>query len=173
MSKNKSDRTPLKLPFYRPTPASLLDDELYKVFLTAAFLAEHEGKDYVSTTTFVKALVHRSPENISDLFERLPSGAIPEPQIVNEGRQIDGAESLASLEKLKSFSPCINSAMENLTPKVDDKTERKLSSKDVFVDIARYSGGKSTQLLRSHGVSKEKLETLVEDLGWELIERDS
>ena len=49
----------------------------------------------------------------------------------------------------------------------------EISSEDVFVDIARFSGGKSTMLLLSKGVTRQKVESMVEELEWELIERDS
>lgn len=147
---------------------SKIDNNLHQVFEIAALLAEKEGKDYVSTTTFVKALVHHNPGSILELFERLPSGALPIPSQDIEVVQTNG---IGSLKKLNSFSPCVNSAMANLLPKID--STRKLSSEDVFVDIALYSGGRSTERLRSHGVTKEMVDLLVRELRWDLIQRDN
>jgi hypothetical protein len=59
--------------------------------------------------------------------------------------------------------------MANLTPRVSN--DDKLSSEDVYIDIARYATGKSTQRLRSHGVSKQDVERIVKQLGWQLVER--
>lgn len=140
-----------------------IDAELQKIMAVAATLADMEGKNYVSTTNFVKALMFLKPGNISDFFEELPEGALPE-SVPNDVRiQRD------ALEKIDSFSPCIKSAMSNLTPRITSQST--LSSEDVYIDIARYATGKSTQRLRCHGVNKEDVEKIVRQLGWELVER--
>ncbi len=141
-----------------------IDNDLRKIFIVAATLAEMEGKNYVSTTNFVKALMFLRPGKISDFFGRLPQGALP------ESIPDDVPLHVSALQSLGSFSPCINSALTNLTPKVS--SDERLSSEDVFIDIARYATGKSTQRLRSHGVSKQDVEKIVKQLGWQLVERD-
>ena len=132
--------------------------------VVAATLAEMESKTYISTTNFVKALMFLKPGKISEFFSRLPEDALPE--------SVLGAvpTHVSALQSLDSFSPCINSTMANLTPKVS--RDEKLSSEDVYIDIARYATGKSTQRLRSHGVRKHDVEKIVEQLGWQLVERD-
>mgnify|MGYP005857021233 CR=1 FL=1 len=141
-------------PLDRMGATTSIDDDLKRVFETAAALAESERKHYVSTTTFFQALVYHAPGQISDLFELLPDGALPEPVSLEESPGMDES-GLGPFEQLQSFLPCINSAMSNL--KIGESTnERKISSEDVFVDIARYSGGKSTRRLRAHGVTKRK-----------------
>lgn len=141
-----------------------IDDELRNILVVAATLAEMEGKNYVSTTNFVKALMFLKPGKISDFFNRLPEGALPE--LVSK----DVPMHISALQSLKSLSPCINSAVENLTPKISNN--EKLSSEDIYIDISRYATGKSTQQLRSHGVSKHDVEKIVKQLGWQLVERD-
>ncbi|CAJ1961467.1 unnamed protein product [Cylindrotheca closterium] len=143
-----------------------IDSELVQVFETAALIANVQGKDYISTTTFVQALLHCSPGKITELFQKLPEGSLPKEAQLEAMSEIAGSELLDGME---SFSPCIDSALSNL---LHPGAERSISSEDVFVDIARYSGGKSTMLLRSKGVTKEKVESMVSDLGWELIERE-
>jgi hypothetical protein len=59
--------------------------------------------------------------------------------------------------------------MSHLTPEV--APEEKLSSEDVYIDIARHGTGKSTRLLRRHGVSKADVEKIVGQVGWHLVER--
>jgi ATP-dependent Clp protease ATP-binding subunit ClpA len=140
------------------------DEELRKILAVAATLAEMEGKNYVSTTNFVKALMFLRPGNISDFFGELPEGALPEPGVTNVRIQA------TALTKLDSLSPCISSAISNLAPRIT--TEERLSSEDVYIDIARYAAGKSTQRLRCHGVNKENVEKIVRQLGWKLVERD-
>ncbi|MEQ1905950.1 MAG: toll/interleukin-1 receptor domain-containing protein [Pirellulaceae bacterium] len=141
-----------------------IDLELQKIMAVAAALGEMEGKTYVDTTNFVKALMFLKPGNISDFFEELPKGALPDSVVSNVRIQSN------ALRKLESFSPCINSAINNLAPRI--ATEEKLSSEDVYIDIARYATGKSTQRLRSHGVNKENVEKIVQQLGWKLVERN-
>lgn len=141
-----------------------IDEELQKILAVAATLADIEGKNYVSTTNFVKALMFLKPGKISDFFEELPEGALPESVTNNVPIQAN------ALGKLGSFSPCISSAMSNLAPRIASETT--LSSEDIYIDIARYATGKSTQRLRCHGVNKEDVEQIVKQLGWELIERD-
>ena len=143
-----------------------IDRDLVQVLEAAALIANVQGRDYISTTTFVQALRHCSPGKITELFQKLPEGALPKKPQVEAMGEISGSE---LLDRMASFSPCINSALSNL---LHSATERPISSEDVFVEIARYSGGKSTMLLRSKGVTKEKVESMVTDLGWELIERD-
>jgi hypothetical protein len=43
-------------------------------------------------------------------------------------------------------------------------------SEDVFVDIARYGTGESVRQLRTHGISRELIGTMVRDLGWQILE---
>lgn len=143
-----------------------IDGDLMQVFETAAQIANVQQKDYISTTTFVQALLHCSPGKIVELFQMLPEGALPKTPQLEAMDETSGSELLDGME---SFSPCIDSALENL---LQPAAERPISSEDVFVDIARYSGGKSTRLLRSKGVTKKKVESMVTDLGWELIERE-
>lgn len=143
-----------------------IDGDLAQVFETAAQIAKVQQKDYISTTTFVQALLHCSPGKIAELFQMLPEGALPKAPQLEAMHETTGSELLDDME---SLSPCIDSALENL---LQSAAERPISSEDVFVDIARYSGGKSTMLLRSKGVTKKKVESMVTDLGWELIERE-
>ncbi len=131
----------------------------------AATLAKLDNKNYIATTNFVKALMVIKPGRISEFFDALPSEALP------DGVPTNIPIRLESLKELNSFSPCINSAMSNLTPKVSD-TDR-LSSEDVYIDIARHGTGKSTRLLRNHGVSKDVVEQIVGQLGWQLVERSA
>eukprot|EP00977_Amphora_coffeiformis_P010412 scaffold2433_cov159-Amphora_coffeaeformis.AAC.9 len=152
-------------PLDRLRATASIDEDLKQVFKTATALAESQGKDYDSTTAFFQALIYHAPGRIFVLFQLLPVGALPE-LVSLEGSPGMDESGLGPLEKLKYFFPRINSTMTNLVPKIDPSTsERKISSEDVFVDIARYSGGKSTQRLRSHGVTKEKVDSMVTDLG--------
>lgn len=152
------DMNPLLKPIW-----SHVDDDLRQILVIAATLAQLEGKNYVSTTNFVKSLMVLEPGRISDFFGKLPGGALP------DSIPEDIPVQLSALQSLDSFSPCINSAISNLTPEV--LPQDKISSEDVYIDIARYATGKSTQRLRSHGVNKTDVENIVKQLGWHLVER--
>ena len=149
---------PLLKPIWR-----YLDDDLRQIMAVSATLAQLENKNYMSTTNFVKALMVLKPGRISEFFNKLPEGALP------DSVPADIPMRFEALKSLDSFSPCINSAMSNLTPKVTPA--ERLSSEDVYVDIARHGTGKSTKLLRSRGVSKADVEHIVGQLGWHLVER--
>ena len=140
-----------------------IDDELRHILVVAATLAQLESKNYVSTTNFVKALVVVKPGRITEFFDRLPQGALP------NSSHTEASERLDSLESLESFSPCIDSAFSSLTPEI--AKDEKLTSEDIYIDIARHGAGKSTRLLRSRGVSKSDVEDIVKQLGWHLVER--
>lgn len=142
-----------------------LDDELRKIMAVAATLAQIDNKDYIATTNFVKALMVIKPGRISEFFDALPPNALPEDVPSNISLRMD------SLKQLDSFSPCISSAMSHLTPMISETGQ--LSSEDLYIDIARYGTGKSTRLLRNHGVSKEAVEQIVSQLGWQLVERSA
>lgn len=140
-----------------------IDDEFRRILVVAATLAQLEAKTYISTTNFVKALMVLQPGRISEFFDRLPDGALP------DSIPSDVPMRLEALANLESFSPCIDSAMFHLTPEVSE--DAPLSSEDVYIDIARHGTGKSTRLLRRHGVSRADVEHIVGQLGWHLVER--
>lgn len=154
-----ADANPLLRPIW-----PYIDDELRNILLVAATLAQIESKKYVSTTNFVKALMVAQPGQISEFFNKLPQGALPESNPAEDPVRLD---SLASLE---SFSPCIASAFSNLASEAT--ADKRLSSEDIYIDIARHGTGKSTRLLRSHDVSKSDVEDIVGQLGWHLVERN-
>jgi hypothetical protein len=47
----------------------------------------------------------------------------------------------------------------------------KLSTAEVFVDVAKYGTGPSVAQLREQGITPEEIDRLVEELGWEVSER--
>ncbi len=138
-----------------------IDDELRQIMVVAATLAQVENKTYVSTTNFVKALMVLKPGRISEFFNRLPIGALPDSVPEDVPKHL---EALASLE---SFSPCINSAMSHLTPLVarEDKARAR-----TCISISPDTDEASQPVfLRSKGVSKEDVEYIVNQLGWNLV----
>ena len=142
-----------------------MDEELQKTMSVAATLAKHADKNYISTTTFVQALMLLKPGQISDFFQQLPPGALPEEPQGPSSSSTTGTDN--AFQSIDSFSPCINSAMANLP----SEPSTILSAEDVYIDIARFAKGKSTQRLRLNGIEKSDVEKIVSQLGWQIIER--
>lgn len=139
-----------------------LDDHLQDALLLAASAARRQGKSYISTTNLFAALRRLSPElPLADFFEQLPEGALPE--------SISEQPDVTAIDSIESLSPCVNSAMKHLVPQAAQ--QQKVSSQDVFIDIALHANGKSTRRLRTHGVDVVKVHEIVKQLGWTVLER--
>lgn len=140
-----------------------LDADLQDAFVLAATAAVRSGKDYISTTTLFAAIRRLSPEPLPRLFEQLPPAAV-EDSIPTE---LDAdAEALGGI---RSFSPCVDTALEQLSPLAS--SEHRITTGDLFLDIARYGTGKSTMRLRTHGVSRDRINEIIRQLGWVILER--
>lgn len=140
-----------------------LDENLQDAIVLAATAAHRDGKDYISTKTLFASLRRLHPEPLPDFFSQLPEGALPEPI------PADVAVDTTKLNSISSLSPCVESSLSNLAPKASPRN--RLSSEHIFVDIARHGGGRSTLRLRQHGFTKEVVEEIVRQLGWQVIER--
>lgn len=169
-----------------------MDADLQDAFALAGAAARRQGKNYISTTQLFSALRRLSPhKSLADFFEQLPEGALPEstPQAI--------PIQVEALNGIESLSPCVNAAMAHLSPSLPSSdgdpsssstspgalgttttttdnlinTGIKISSKDVFVDIAIHGKSKSTVRLRTHGVDESTVEGIVEQLGWRVLKR--
>jgi len=144
-----------------------LDEDLQDAFALAATAARREGKDYISTTTLFAALRRLSPEPLAEFLQQLPEGALPDsvPSAV--------VAEVVALDDIQSLSPCVNAAMANLTTQPSHPTGRavRISSEDIFVDIALHGNSKSTVRLRTHGVDQAKVISIVKQLGHEVLMR--
>lgn len=149
-------------PIFQPVWGRL-DGNLQDAFALAATAARREGKDYISTSSLFASLRRLHPAPLPDFFNQLPDGALPES--IPEDIPID----VSSIDSIKSLSHCVNSSIDQLTPQATN--ENKVSSEDVFVDIARHGTGGSVLQLRTHGIDETKIEKIVRQLGWQLLER--
>ncbi|MCX4239432.1 serine/threonine protein kinase [Paraliomyxa miuraensis] len=140
-----------------------LDADLQDAFMLAATAALRGGKDYISTTTLFAAIRRLSPEPMPRLFEQLPPAAV-EDSIPTSLDTDAGA-----LGGIRSFSPCVDTALEQLSPLAT--SEHRITTEDLFLDIARYGTGKSTMRLRTHGVSRDRIDEIIRQLGWVILER--
>lgn len=141
-----------------------LDENLQNAFALAATAARREGKDYISTSTLFASLRRLNPVPLLDFFRHLPDDALPEP--IPEDVPID----VSAIDSINSLSPCVNSSMSSLTPKATP--QNKVSSKDIFIYLARHGTGKSVWRLRARGVGETQIEEIVRQLGWQVMQRE-
>jgi hypothetical protein len=112
-----------------------------------------------------QALVRLRDDSVSVLIESLPAEALPDP--------IDAAvprENRLLLEEKPLLSDCVADSLEHfqeLRP-----LPRKISSADMFVDIAKHGHGESVSRLRHHGIGKQQIEERVQELGLLILQRN-
>ncbi len=140
-----------------------LDHNLQDAFALAANAASREGKDIISTRTLFASLRRLHPGRLTEFFDQLPADALPKP--VPDDIPVD----TRALEGIRQFSPCVQDSINHLTPSAT--AERKLTSEDVFIDISKHGTGKSVRRLRTHEVDVAKINKLVGQLGWKVVER--
>jgi serine/threonine protein kinase len=140
-----------------------LDPDLQDALSLAFNQARREGKSRISTRLFFAAVHRLKRGNVPKLLDQLPEGCLPEP--------ISHDVSLESriLDENPLLSNCVANAMNHLGPKAGP--EHKLTVADVFVDVAKFGTGDSVVRLRRHGVSADKIDRLVEQLGWKVTRR--
>jgi hypothetical protein len=63
----------------------------------------------------------------------------------------------------------VENALTRLGKRADPR--HKLSTAEVFVDVAKHGIGPSVAHLWERGITPEKIDCLVEELGWEIRER--
>ena len=140
-----------------------LDPDLQDAFALAATMALRERKDCISTSALFSALQRLNPSRLSDFLARLPTDALP--KSIPDDVEVDPK----AIQKIRFLSPCVESSLKNLSPQAT--SENRLTSKDIFIDIARHGTGESVRRLRTHGVDGEKVNEIVRQLGWTIIER--
>lgn len=140
-----------------------LDPELQDALSMAYNQARREGKNIISTRTFLAALVRLKPEPLPDFFRRIPQNVVPQP-ISDE---VTAAKLLLNESPL--LSNCVGESLKSLVPKAT--SQNRLTSADVFVDIAKHGTGYLAKQLWSHGITQERINELVEELQWNVVAR--
>jgi hypothetical protein len=139
------------------------DPDLQDAMSVAFNQAKREGKTRISTRTFFAAVARLKPARFAPLLDRLPEDALPEPV----GQDVPRESSILEEEPL--LSTCVENALSHLGPKADP--HHKLSAAEIFVDVAKHGSGASVAHLREKGVTPEKIDRLVDELGWEVRQR--
>jgi hypothetical protein len=142
---------------------SSFDPELQDALSVAYNQAKREGKTRISTRTFFAAVARLKPGQLAQFLDRLPEAALPE--AVGE----DVPRESAILREEPQLSTCVENALSHLGRKADP--HHKLSTAEVFVDVAKHGTGASVAHLRKQGITPEEIDRLVEELGWEVRKR--
>lgn len=140
-----------------------LEPDLQDALALAYNQAQRDGGNEIKTRYFFAALARLRPASIAEFLNRIPAEAMPKP--VNES--VSTKKIL--LEENPLLSPCVDDSLRHLSPKVS--SERKLSSADVLVDIAEHGTGNSVARFRRSGITSERVNEIVNELGWEVIRR--
>lgn len=135
--------------------------ELQMALLMAHSQGLGEGHNRIKTRNFFSALLRLRPEPLSELFSLLPAEAFPDP---TEGQIL--SERLM-LQENPLLSACIEDSLRHLGARATDQD--KLTSADVFVDIAKFGTGNSVSRLRTYGITPDKIDQLIQQLGWQII----
>jgi hypothetical protein len=143
------------------------DSGLQDVLALAAAEAQRNSKSRISTRHLFSAMLRLQPGHISELtrwIQTIAPGALPEPIGANVGLDRE------LLRRPFPISTCLEDSLASLAPK--STSQRRLASEDLFVDIARYGTGASIRRLRTHGIDRETIHRIVQQLGWHILERD-
>ena len=145
-----------------------LEPDLTDALALAALAARRDGKNVVDTHYFLGALgrlqsVGRNgSEQLSTLLEKLPSGALPPPIAFLD------VPNKAFLNEPVLFSRCVR---DSLTSLVAAAKNQKVSSKDVFVDIAKHGHAASVNKMRQSGVTPEYVDNILSRIQMNVLER--
>lgn len=139
-----------------------LAPNLQDAFVLAANDAKRKGKDIISTRTFFAALNRLNPDRLPEFFDEIPKESLPTPTS-NEVKMDQSA-----LKEINLFSNCVKTSIDTL---IDVAVERKITTEDMFIDIAKNGTGQSVRKLRRFGVDEDRIKEIVNQLGWTVIER--
>jgi hypothetical protein len=140
-----------------------LSPDLQDALALAATDARRNGREVISTRTLFAALRRLHPEPLREFFDHLPSAALPE--ALPESLSVDRG----ALAEIDSFSTCVQDSLAHLTLRAS--SQQRVSAEDIFIDIARHGKGKSVQRLRTYGVDVSRVNEIVGQLGWRILER--
>ncbi|CCQ57934.1 MULTISPECIES: hypothetical protein [Crocosphaera] len=135
-----------------------LDSSLQDALALAALQAKRKGKNHISTNNLFATLRRLNPEPLSNFFKKLPTDALPEP--ISEDISVDDK----IFGKVYSLSPCITTSLTKLSSHII--SQKKITSQEVFVDLAKYCRGNAVKRLRTCGVNPKKIDSIVKQLGW-------
>ena len=128
-----------------------LDADLQDAFSLAFNKKRRTGSMRISTRDLFEAMSRLGTGPLRDLFNQLPSGALPDPA----PSDIPIDRTLLSAEPL--LSDCVHDSLSEFRKFAARPS--KLSPVDLFVDVAKHGEGASVVRLREHGVDPDAMET--------------
>ncbi|MBE0681101.1 MAG: hypothetical protein IH589_04245 [Anaerolineales bacterium] len=140
-----------------------LEPDLQDAFSMAYNQARRDGVNVIKTRYLIAALAKLNTESISEFLKHVPVKALPKP--INTGITTERT----ILDENPTLSGCVEDSLKHLSPKASNA--RKLSSADLLVDIARYGTGNSVARLRNNGITEERVNEIVSEMGLDLINR--
>jgi hypothetical protein len=141
-----------------------LDPSLQDAFSLAYNKKRRQGGNRISTKDLFQALVRLRDDSVKMLIDSLPQGALPAP--VGPGVS---AEKQLVLEESPLLADCVADSLEHFGEL--ENLPRKISTADMFVDIAKYGHGESVARLRKHGVGRRDIDEQVRRLGLSVLRR--
>jgi hypothetical protein len=138
-----------------------LEPDLQDALAVAYNEARRNHQSIISTRRFFAALARLQPELLKTL--KIPKESLPDP-ITEPYTRKDFL-----LSEDYRLSSCVEDSFRALVPKTT--SQRKLSSVDVFIDLAKHGHGNSVAQLREHGITSEKVNQTVKELNLNPIER--
>jgi hypothetical protein len=143
-----------------------LDANLQDAFSLAYNKKRRQGGNRISTKDLFQALVRLRDDSVNALIDSLPADSLPDP--------IDTAvpkENRLVLEERPLLADCVADSLEHF--KELDPLPRRISSADMFVDIAKHGHGASVARLRDHGIGTKQIDERVQKLGLPILRRRS
>ena len=140
-----------------------LEPDLQDALALAYNQSRRYGANIIRTRYLFAAIVRLRPKPLDELLDLLPASALPEPISKN----ITAERHL--LREHPALSACVEHSLKHLSKRASPK--KRISSTEVFVDIARHGTGNSVARLRTYGVSLGKINQIIEQLGWTVIDR--
>ena len=141
-----------------------LDADLQDAFSLAYNKKRRQGGHRISTKDFFQALVRLRDDSVSALIGSLPSEALPDPIDATVPR-----ENRLVLEEKPLLSDCVADSLEHFSEL--QPLPRRISSADMFVDIAKHGHGESVSKLRDHGIGEKQIEERVRAFGLVILEK--
>lgn len=148
-------------PSMLPVLWSWLDPGLQEAFSIAYNKKLSEGSRRISTRDFFQALTQIDDLPIRQLLEVMPDAAMPSPSKLNVNR------TQHAIEDPPLLSNCLSESLYRFGRLV--AVPRKVSSIDVFVDVAVSGHGPSVQQLQRAGFGPARVIDAVESLGIQII----
>jgi hypothetical protein len=141
-----------------------LEPNLQDTLSLAYNQARRDEKNTITTDYFLAAFIRLKPNPLQDFLNRLPQNALPKPISV----QVTTEEFLLSenAKLAKDIEETLRYFADKASP------QQRLSITNVFFDIIKYGSGESISCLRENGVTPGKIDEIIKQLGWAIVERE-